>query len=86
MTSHLVGNVNFSMHCPLSQWFTVLKKIENEQAEGMIIVPLFTTQLWFTRLMRRLVSDPLTLTSKKALHFPCRRKTGNGRCKTSYGS
>ena len=54
---------------------TVLRKIENEQAEGIIIVPLFTTQPWFTRLLRILVSDPLTLpTSKKALYFPYRRK------------
>ena len=55
---------------------TVLRKIENEQAEGIIIVPLFTTHPWFTRLLETLVSDPFTQpTSKKALYFPYRRKT-----------
>ena len=55
---------------------TVLRKIKNEQAEGIIIVPLFTTQPWLIRLLRILVSDPFTLpTSKKALYFPYRRKT-----------
>ena len=55
---------------------TVLRKIENEQTEGIIIVPLFTTQPWFTRLLRISVSDPLTLpTSKKAFYFPYRKKT-----------
>ena len=74
---------SFSWQCeffyafpPFSIIHTVLRKIENEQAEGIIIVPLFTTQPWFTRLLKILVSDPLTLpTSKKALYFPYRRKT-----------
>ena len=54
----------------------VLRKTENRQAERIVIVPLFITQPWFTRLLRILVSDPLTLrTSKKALYFLCLRKT-----------
>ena len=61
---------------PFSIIQTVLRKIENEQAEGVIIAPLFTTQPWFTRLLRILVSDPLALpTTKNALYFPYRRKT-----------
>ena len=52
-----------------------MRKIENEQAEGIIIVPLFTKQPWFTRLLRILVSEPLTLpTSKKTSYYPYRRK------------
>ena len=55
---------------------TVLRKIKNEQAEGIIIVSLFTTQPWFTRFLIILVSDPNTLpTSKKTLYFSYRRKT-----------
>ena len=73
---------SFSWQCefcyafpPFSIIHTVLRKIENEQAEGIIIVPLFTTQPWFTRLLGILVSDPLTLpTSEKALYFPYRKK------------
>ena len=54
-------------------------------AERIIIVPLLTTQPWFTKLLRILVSDLTTLlTSKKALCFPYRRKTitKNARSKT----
>ena len=61
---------------PFSIIHTVLRKIENEQGVGIIMLPLFTTQPWFIRLLRILVSGPLTLpTSKKALYVPCRRKT-----------
>ena len=39
-------------------------------------MPLFVTQSWFTRLLRILVSDPLTLPSNiKTLYFSYRRKT-----------
>ena len=77
------GAFSFSWQCEFFYAFphfsiidTVLRKIENEQAEGIIIVPLFTTQPWFIRLLRILVRDPFTLpTSKKALYFPYRRKT-----------
>ena len=73
---------SFSWQCeflyafpPFSIIHTVLRKIENEQGERIKILPLFTTQLWFIRLLRILVSGPLTLpTSKKALYFPYRRK------------
>ena len=73
---------SFSWQCeffyafpPFSIIHTILRIIENEQAEGKIIFLLFTTQPWFTRPLRILVSDPLTLTtSKKALHFSYRRK------------
>ena len=61
---------------PFSIIHTVLRKIENEQGVGIIMLPLFTTQPWFIRLLRILVRDPFTLpTSKKALYFPYRRKT-----------
>ena len=53
-----------------------MRKTENEQEERIIIVSLFTTQPWFTRFLRILVSDPRTLpTSKKALYFSYRRET-----------
>ena len=57
---------SFSWQCeffyafpPFSITHTVLRKIENEQAEGIIIVPLFTTQPCFIRLLRILVSAHL---------------------------
>ena len=36
----------------------VLSKIEAEIATGVLIVPLFTTQSWFTRLLRLLIHEP----------------------------
>ena len=74
---------SFSWQCeffcsfqPFSIIHTVLRKTENEQAERIIIVPLFTKQPWFTRFLRILVSDPRTLpTSKKALYISYRRET-----------
>ena len=54
----------------------VLSKIEAEMATGILIVPLFTTQSWFTRLLRLLIHEPLLLPkSNTSLYFPCRRKT-----------
>ena len=55
--------------------FSIIHTVENEKAEGIVTVPLLTTQPWFTRILTIIVSDPLTLpTSKKALYFPYRRK------------
>ena len=36
----------------------VLNKIEVEFATGILLVPLFTTQFWFTRLLRTFTSEP----------------------------
>ena len=70
------GDVNFSYVFPqFSIIQLLLRKIEYENVEGVIFVPLFTTQAWFTRLTRILVSDPLLFPpSKKALYFPYMKK------------
>ena len=67
---------SFSWQCgffyafpPFSIIHTVLREMENEQAEGIIIFPLFKIQPWFTRLLRILVSDPLTLPTSKKKHY-----------------
>ena len=39
----------------------MLKKIEKDEATGVTIVPHFTTQPWFSRLLRILIEDPLLL-------------------------
>ena len=39
----------------------VLRKTENKQAEEIIFFLFFTTQAWFTGLLRILVSEKLTL-------------------------
>ena len=51
----------------------VISKIENEKAEGILVVPIFTTQIWFPRVMRLLIDYPLLLPdSNKSLFFPYR--------------
>ena len=53
-----------------------IAEIEAEIATWVLIVPLFTTQSWFTRLLRLLIYEPLLLPkSNTSLYFPCRRKT-----------
>ena len=39
----------------------MLKEIEKDEATGVIIVPHFTTQPWFSRLLKILIEDPLLL-------------------------
>ena len=70
------SNEIFYAFPPFAITSKVLSKIEAEMATGVLIVPLFTTQSWFTRLLRLLIHEPLLfLKSKTALYFPCRRKT-----------
>ena len=58
---------------PLSCIPQVINKIELESATGILVVLLFTTQLWFTRLLRILTSESLLLTKfHTCLYFPCR--------------
>ena len=53
----------------------VLRKIENEKIEGILIVPIFVNQSWFTILLTILTEEPLWLpSSNSSLTFPCRRK------------
>ena len=54
----------------------VLQKIENEKSEGILIVPRFVNQSWFTRLLTLLIKEPLWQPSSAiSLTFPFRRKS-----------
>ena len=57
---HTTGKMNFYVFFLFSIIQKVLKKHEKEQVKEIIILPLFTAQAWFTRLLRILVSDTLT--------------------------
>ena len=53
-----------------------LPKIEAEVATEVLIAPLFTTQPWFTQLLRLLMYKSLLIPkSKTSLYIPYRRKT-----------
>ena len=44
-----------------------LKKIRDNKAEGILIVPLWTTQNWYPRLLRLLVNFPVLLPPRERL-------------------
>ena len=70
----------------------VLQKTEQDQSHGVIIVPVWTTQIWFPRLLRMLVDQPvllpcypqlLTLPSNLHLRHPLHHKLKLMACKLS---
>ena len=66
---------NFYAFPPFSLISRVLQKIENENAEGILIVPAFTTQPCFPILLRLLINPPVKLpNSRDSLYFAFRRK------------
>ena len=68
---HFHGSRNIFMHFPFSCIPQVINKIELESATGILVVPLFTKQPWFTRLLRILTNEPLLLPkSHTCLYFP----------------
>ena len=52
---------------PFSVIGSVLQKIEQDAATGVIICPLWTTQSWFPVLMRMLIDDPYVLPNTETL-------------------
>ena len=73
--SHSWQQDHFYAFPPFSCIAQVINKIELDNATGILIVPLFTTQPWFTRLLRILISEPLLLPkSQNCLYFPYRTK------------
>lgn len=54
---------------PFSLLATCLQKIEQDQSTGILIVPMWTTQPWFTLLLHLLIDNPLTLPQTDNLLF-----------------
>ena len=46
---------------PFSLINRVLQKVEQDQSQGIIIVPMWNTQVWFPRLLHLLIDVPVTL-------------------------
>ena len=66
---------DFYVFPPFSLIPRVSQKIENENAEWILIVPAFTTEPWFPRLIRLLIKPPVKLpNSRDSRYFPFRRK------------
>ena len=54
---------------PFSLLPTVLQKVEQEQAQLVLVAPLWTTQAWFTKLLSLMTTQPVLL-PKGVLHLP----------------
>lgn len=52
---------NFYAFPPFSLILSCLQKIASEKAKGILIVPFWTTQPWFPKLMRMLYQTPMIL-------------------------
>ena len=59
--SYCWSNEMFYAFWPFAIISKVLSKIEEQMTTGVLIVPLFTTQSWFTRILRLLIQEPLLL-------------------------
>ncbi len=54
-------NINGYVFPPFSLYPGVLAKVERDEAEVTLIAPIWTTQPWFTKLLRLLVANPIIL-------------------------
>ena len=61
------GNDTFYAFPPFSLLGKVLQKIYNDKAQGILIVPNWTTQTWYPQLMQLLVTEPLILPKGKIM-------------------
>ena len=52
---------------PFSLLNSCIRKMREDQAHGIIIAPLWPTQIWFSRLMQMLVRNPIILPKKNKL-------------------
>ena len=53
----------------------VLQKMEQDQGQGIIIVPMWNTEVWFRRFRHRLIDFPVTLPKgSRTLLLPFNRK------------
>ena len=55
------AKLKFYAFPPFAILLQVLKKIEYDEAEGVIVVPYWPTQVWFPLLHRLLLAEPLRL-------------------------
>ena len=54
---------------PFSLIGRVLRKVQQEEAEGILVVPLWTTQPWFPHLLRLLIDHPRIVSPPKHLLY-----------------
>lgn len=60
---------NFYAFPPFSMIMKCLQKISEEEAQGIMLVPLWPTQPWFPKIMRMLIS-PVLILPRNIIHLP----------------
>ena len=56
---------------PFSVITRMLQKIQIEEATGIVVVPNWPSQLWFSKLMKLLIAEPLIIPAgKRTLYLP----------------
>ena len=64
-------SLRFYAFPPFSSIARVLRKIQTDNAEGILVVPYWHNQPWFPLVFKMLISTPVLFTSrKKLLHLP----------------
>ena len=58
------NNIFIYAYPPFSIIWRMLQKIQEECKKAIVIVPLWTTQSWFTRIMELTISQPGIITSR----------------------
>ena len=61
--------IKFYAFPPFSLIGRILHKMEEELAEGILVIPRWTTQAWFPQVMRMLVANPRLLTKREGVVF-----------------
>ncbi len=61
------GDLDFYAFPPFCMIGKCIQKIIQDEAEGIMIVPKWPTQAWFSKLLNILVQDPILLPRSKAL-------------------
>ena len=61
------GDVDFYAFPPFCLIGKCIQKIIQDEAEGIVIVPKWPTQAWFSKLLNMLVQDPVLLPKSKTL-------------------
>ena len=59
------GDEKFYAFPPFSLIPHCLDKILNDQAEGLLVVPAWPTQVWYTKILQMLISQPVVMVWRK---------------------
>ena len=62
------SDLKFYAFPPISVIPRVLSKVEQDNADGIIVVPVWSTQVWYPVMLKMLILTPILLNSRESLH------------------